>query len=142
MAENPIDKDKVTETPASLLYAHNVGGAQIKPTDGKKVKSNAMSAMVQQTNAQMKQIYEQAQVLAEQANRIRRRVEISEKIYDAHIAFQPRIGETYHLYEKADGRETLSKVGPKQWGNLMPYRAFLASVRLLPDHTWEVLEEG
>ncbi len=142
MAENPIDKDKVTETPASLLYAHNVGGALIKPTDSKKIKSNAMSAMVQQTNAQMQQIYEQAQVLAEQANKIRRRVEISEKIYTAQIAFQPKIGETYYLYEKADGKETVSKVGPRQWGSLMPFKAFVASVRLLADHTWEVVEEG
>jgi len=141
MAENPIDKDKVTETPASLLYAHNVGGAVIKPTDGNKIRNNAVSAMVQQTNAQMEQIYEQARVLADQANKIRRRVEISEKIYSAHIAFQPKIGETYYLYEKADGRETVSKVSPKQWGSFMPFKECLAAVRLLPDHTWEVLEE-
>lgn len=139
--ENPIDKDKITETPASLLYAHNVGGAVIKPTDKDKIKGTAMSAMVQQTNAQMQQIYEQARVLAEQANKIRRRVEISEKIYTAQINFQPIIGETYHLYEKADGTETVSKIAPRQWGSLMPFKAFVASVRLLPDHTWEVLED-
>ncbi len=141
MAENPIDKDKVTETPASLLYAHNVGGAVIKPTDGNKIRSNAVSAMVQQTNAQMEQIYEQARVLAEQANKIRRRVEISEKIYTAQLAFQPKIGETYYLYEKAEGKEIVSKVSPRQWGAFMPFKSFVAAVRLLPDHTWEVLED-
>ena len=49
---NPIDKDKITETPHNLPYAHNVGSAIIFPDDKDRIKSNAMSAMVEQTNLQ------------------------------------------------------------------------------------------
>jgi hypothetical protein len=47
--ENPIDKDKITETPSTLPYAHHVGSPVIKPIDKGRVKGNAMSAMVEQT---------------------------------------------------------------------------------------------
>lgn len=43
-----------------LLYARNTGGALIKPSDTRKIPSNAMSAMVHQTNEQTEKIQEPA----------------------------------------------------------------------------------
>ena len=54
--ENPIDKDKITETPGTLPYAHTIGGVVIRPEDIGKVKSNALSAMFKQTDSQLDQI--------------------------------------------------------------------------------------
>jgi len=140
--ENPIDKDKTTDKPGLIPFAHHVGSAVIKPTDMGKVKSRALLAMEQQTHLQMKQIYEQIEKLAEQANKIKERVEVSNQIYNCEMGFEPLIGHIYHLYEKEDGKKTLSMIGPKEWGKSFPYKAHIASVNMLGDHTWEVLENS
>jgi hypothetical protein len=137
---NPIDKDKITETPSTLPYAHHVGSAIIKPEDKGRIKGRAMAAMVEQTNSQMQQIYEQMQLLAEQAKRLEKRVLVSEKIYNADINFEPVIGHIYYLYRRKNGKQVLSMVAPENWGKSIPFEAFEAKVKLLADHTWEVLE--
>ena len=139
MSKNPIDKDKIAENPHALPYAHTVGGAMIKPEDRGRIKGNAMSAMYQQTDNQLEQIRQQIEVLAQQAGEIKRRVEISEKIYLAAVGFNPVIGHIYHLYQKYDGNWVLSMVAPDEWGRVMPYEHFISSARLLADHTWELL---
>ncbi|HCQ29810.1 MAG TPA: DUF2452 domain-containing protein [Flavobacteriales bacterium] len=137
---NPIDKDKITETPSTLPYAHHVGSAIIKPEDKGRIKGRAMAAMVEQTNSQMQQIYEQMQLLAQQAKKLEQRVLVSEKIYNAEMNFQPVIGHTYYLYRRKNGKQVLSMVAPENWGKTIPFEAFEAKVKLLADHTWEVLD--
>jgi len=139
--ENPIDKDKVTENPHSLEYAHHVGSALIKPEDKGKIKGRAISAMELQTDQQLTQIYEQMQLLAEQAKKINQRKEISEKIYQAEFRFEPIINHTYHLYQNKEGGQVLSVIGPNEWGRSVRKDDFVweATVKLLADHTWEIL---
>jgi len=139
---NPIDEDKVTENPHNLPYAHNVGSAIIMPDDKDRIKTNAMAAMVEQTNMQMKQIYDQMELLVDQANHLKQRVEISEKIYKAEMGFKPITGHTYHLYEQKDGSNVLSMIAPMEWARGCKYEKFVASVRLMGDHTWEVKSEA
>ena len=58
-------------------------------------------------------------------------------IYDAQISFIPVIGQTYFLYEKADASHLVSMISPIEWGRSKnPYKSFVATVRLLADHTW------
>lgn len=149
-AGKKIDVDQVdlermgemtTENPGIIPFPHTVGGAMIKPEDKGKIKGRALSAMYDQTEMDMKQIYEQMQLLAEQAKTIQGRVSVSERIYQAKMSFDPLIGRTYHLYQKKDGTDTLSLVSPQDWGKNCPYE-FIATVKLLADHTWEVIEEG
>ncbi|HFA48222.1 MAG TPA: DUF2452 domain-containing protein [Bacteroidetes bacterium] len=135
---NPIDKDKVAETPHNLPYAHTVGGAVIKPIDRGRVKGLAVSAMYEQTDMQLEQIREQIELLAEQARAIQKRVEISEQIYLCKMNFKPLIGHTYHLYRRDNGEEFLSMISPTEWGRNKPFE-FVASAKLLADHTWEIL---
>lgn len=135
---NPINPDKVAENPGLLPYAHTAGGAVIKPDDMGKVKGRSMLAMRQQTDRQMNQLYEQMEVLARQAKLLSDRKEISERIYDAAMGFEPIISETYYLYEKENGADLLSLVAPEEWGRSFKYSRFLAKVTLLADHTWEV----
>lgn len=140
---NPIDKDKITETPSTLTYAHSVGGAIIKPIDKGRTKGLAVEAMRQQTDMQLAQIKKQVDLLAEQARKIHKRMEVSEKIYEADMSFKPNIGHTYHLYWRADGQRTLSLIAPNEWGRKgCPFEGYEATVKLLSDHTWEILEEG
>jgi hypothetical protein len=135
---NPINPDKVAENPGLLPYAHTAGGAVIKPDDMGKIKGRSVLAMRQQTDRQMNQLYEQMEVLARQAKLIAERKEISERIYEAAMGFEPIIGETYYLYEKEDGSDLMSLVAPEEWGRSFKYSRYLAKVKLLADHTWEV----
>ncbi|MCS6796023.1 MAG: DUF2452 domain-containing protein [Raineya sp.] len=137
---NPIDKDKTAENPHLLPYAHTRGGVVVKPEDMGKIKGKALSAMHQQTEKQMSFLYEQMQLLVEQAKRVQERKVISEKIYNAHIGFEPIVGQAYYLYQKADGSYLLSIVSPEEWGARMPFEKYCAKVTLLADHTWDVLE--
>ncbi|SRR5690554_1150504 len=139
---NPIDKDKVSENPHSLPYAHNVGSAIIFPEDKDRIKSHAMAAMVEQTNMQMKQIYDQMELLVNQANELKKRVEISEEIYQADMSFKPLTGHTYHLYEKESGKKVLSMIAPNEWARGCKYKKFIATARLMGDHSWEILKKA
>ncbi|MEN0003656.1 MAG: DUF2452 domain-containing protein [Bacteroidota bacterium] len=138
---NPIDPDKIAENPHLLPYAHTVGGAVIKPIDKGRVKGRAVSAMYEQTDLQLDQIKQQIELLAQQAKSIHDRVQISEQIYGAEMNFEPLISFTYHLYRRSNGKYVLSMVGPKEWGLNSPYE-FVATVKMLADHTWEILEKS
>jgi hypothetical protein len=134
------EKEKITETPGTLAFPHTVGGALIKPEDRGKIKGKAVSAMHQQTERQMKQLYAQMELLVKQANQLKQRVEVSERIYLAQMNFEPLIGHTYYLYEKKDGSDVLSMIAPEEWGKNMPFNRLISRATLLADHTWELLE--
>lgn len=138
---NPIDKDKIAEMPSLLEYAHTIGSALIKPEDTGKIKGRALKAMHEQTGMQMGKLYEQMQLLAHQAKEIQDRVLVSERIYQAKIGFEPIVSHTYYLYQKG-GRDVLSMVAPEEWGGSLPFDGLVASVKLLGDHTWDILEKG
>ncbi|MEZ4917603.1 MAG: DUF2452 domain-containing protein [Saprospiraceae bacterium] len=137
---NPIDPDKVAENPGLLPYAHHSGSAVIRPEDRGRIKGTAMTAMYDQTDRQMEQLRQQMETLVNQAKSLQNRMSISETIYEAEVNFQPVIHHVYHLYErKKDHSKLLSMVSPDEWGSNPPYE-HLATVRLLGDHTWEVLD--
>lgn len=140
MPENPVDPEKTSEQPGLLPYAHHVGSALIRPIDKGKVKGLAVSAMYEQANMQMANIRKQIDLLAEQARSIQKRVELSEEIYQAEMNFKPLIGHTYHLYQRENGAFVLSMVAPQEWGRKKPF-TFKASVKLLSDHTWQMIDE-
>jgi hypothetical protein len=137
---NPIDPDKITESPSTLPYAHHSGSALIKPEDQGKIKSRSLNAMEHQTDMQLGQIYEQMQLLAEQAKKLQQRKQISEFIYQAERRFDPLINHIYHLYQKDNGSYLLSLISPEQWGKAR--FTFIATVRLLADHTWDIITKN
>ncbi len=119
-----------------LPYASSVGSVAIRPTKEGVIKHKALSAMEDQTNMQLNQIRQQIELLAKQAQEIRKRKELSLMIYEAKLSFKPQIGQVYHLYEKRDSSHILSLVAPQEWGGAGPFKQFLSSVQLLADHTW------
>jgi hypothetical protein len=135
------EKDKVSENPGLIAFPHHVGSVAVRPEDKGKIKGRALSAMKEQTDHQMNQLYDQARLLAAQANAIKKRVEISERIYTAQMSFEPIIGHSYFVYEKKNGGDVLSMVAPDEWGRSMPFEHFIAKVKLLSDHTWEVIDQ-
>jgi len=136
---NPIDKDKVAENPGLLAYPHTIGSVVVKPEDRGLIKSRALTAMQEQTDTMLKQIQMQVETLLYQAQEIRQRIEVSEKIYGAETRFEPVIGQVYHLYESG-GIYKLMMIAPAQWNPEARGLNFISSVKLLSDHTWEVLK--
>ena len=141
MDRNPIDKDKITENPHNLPYAHTLGSPVIKPVDEGKVKGKAMAAMYEQTQNQMDQLREQMQLIADQAQKLHDRVKISEKIYEAKMGFDPLVGHVYFLYVRKNDEYLLSMVSPDEWGKSLPFKSYEGRVKLLADHTWELLRD-
>jgi hypothetical protein len=139
MSNRPQDVAADDQILALLPYAHMRGGFVIKPEDMGRAKGLAIEAMEGQVNGQLKQIYDQVATLAKQAKAIRTRAEVSYKIYQCDLRFEPRINQTYYLYDSEDGKPQLSLIAPDEWTT---DKAHLATVRLLADHTWEVLESS
>ncbi len=120
-----------------LPYASSAGSVAIRPTKEGVIKHKALAAMEEQTNMHLNQIKEQIELLARQAQDIRKRRELSMMIYEAKLSFKPQIGQTYHLYERRDDSHILSLVAPTEWGGAGPFKQFVSSVQLLADHTWK-----
>lgn len=128
------------DLPGLMEYAHNVGGFSIVPTSEGVIKGKALDAMCQQTQSQLNQIKEQMVLLAKQAQELKDRVDVSRDIYQAKIAFKPVIGHRYFLYQKKSGERLLSLIAPEEWGKHSGL-SFVAEVKLLADHTWEVMRK-
>ncbi len=136
-----LELDKMVENPGLVAFPHSLGSALIKAEDKGKLKSRALSAMHEQTAKQLLQIQKQVELLVNQANELKKRVEISERIYLAELSFEPFVGNDYHLYETEEGVHKLFMIAPEEWGRSKPDKLnFVASVKLLSDHTWEVLK--
>lgn len=140
--KNPVDKDKTSDQPGLLEYAHHVGSALIKPEDKGKIKGRALSAMYEQTDIRLAQIRKQIELLADQVRLIEKSKEVSERIYASKLPFEPIIGHVYHLYEKEDGTHQVSMLSKEDWGKSKPKWNYVCAIRLLADHTWELLDEN
>ena len=122
--------------PGFMEYAHHVGSFSIEKLNVNEMKNTALLAMHQQTEIQLKQIYEQVELLATQAQKIKERSDVSRRIYKAQISFKPIPGNTYYLYKKPSGVEVISMIPPESWGNECAL-TFVAAIKLLADHTWD-----
>ena len=141
ITKNPIDKDKIAESPHLLPYAHTLGSAIIKPLDKGRIKGLAMAAMYEQTGDKLQLIKEQIELLVSQAQDIHDRINLSEKIYEARYSFKPVIGQQYYLYLDDTDKYILSMISPHEWGKSLKYK-FLSSAIVLSDHTWKILEQN
>jgi hypothetical protein len=133
-------KLKVTDMPSLLEYAHTVGGFKIVPTNEGHIKSHARDVMLQQTDEQLAIIFEQMKVMAKQVQEIKKRVYISDLIYNVEITFQPVVGKRYFLYEMQNEKRFLSLISPKEWGAKIADKKYLAEIQLNSDHTWKVID--
>lgn len=138
--KNPIDVDKVAEKPSTLPYAHHVGSAMVKPIDRGKTIGRAIAAMEHQTDMQLSQIREQVELLMRQADAIHQRKELARIIYSCDIRFKPEINHIYHLYHRENDSYVLSMIGPSEWGRSKQPGNFVYSLKLLADHTWEIVK--
>ena len=76
-----------------LPYASSVGSVAIRPTEEGAIKHKALLAMEQQTDMQLDQIRQQIELLARQAQELRKRKELSLMIYEAKMSITPISGK-------------------------------------------------
>jgi len=138
--DNLINEDGSYIGPANLSpIPLTLGSPAIQPLDKGKIKANAVEAMHHYANQEVALLKRQADLIMEQVRDIESRLKVSEKIYESDFRFQPIVGQLYHLYEQ-DDYYRLSLIGPGEWGRSKTMGKHIASVRLLGDHSWEVLK--
>jgi hypothetical protein len=59
-------------------------------------------------------------------------IELNERIYNCTYNFEPKIGQTYHIYRNTKGEEFLSIILPSEWN-----MEHVISVRLNSDSVWK-----
>jgi len=77
-------------------------------------------------------------VLQQQADDIKRRLEITDAVHAAEYQFQPVMGNCYWLvWETRKQRTLLVLTGPNDWSTGIPESyEYLAQVKYMGDHTW------
>lgn len=135
-----LDEDGSYTGPSSLSpLPLSVGSALIRPEDKNQIKTNAVEAMHHYANQEMAMLKKQADLIMEQVRDIEKRLQVSEKIYQSDMRFTPVIGQIYHVYENEDHYK-LSLIGPNEWGRSKKIGKHLASVKLLGDHSWDLIK--
>lgn len=129
------------DMPGLMEYPHNVGGVAIQPTQEGAIKAQALSAMQEQTRATMSMLAEFMQLAMKHATKVKDRVDVSLEVYRAKINFKPIIGKNYFLYLRENGEEFLSLIAKDEWGASGKKLTLQAEVRLLSDHTWELIQK-
>jgi hypothetical protein len=118
----------------------SIGSPLIKPEDKNQIKATAVLAMNHYAEQEIKMLKKQADLIIQQVREIENRLVVSEKIYQSDMRFTPVIGQIYHLYEKEDHYK-LSLIGPDEWGRAKSIGKYVASVKLLGDHSWDLIKK-
>jgi hypothetical protein len=125
--------------PASLSpIPLSVGSVPIQAEDKGKIRANAVEAMHHYAQQEMDMLRKQADLIMQQVKDIENRLKISEQIYQSDMRFTPVVNQIYHLYKRSD-YFTLSLIGPDEWGKGGHKLDYVASVRLLGDHSWHII---
>lgn len=118
----------------------SVSSPVIKAEDKNKIRANAVESMHHYAQQEMAMLKKQADLIMQQVRDIEERLKISEQIYASDLRFTPVVNQVYHLYEK-ENHFTLSLIGPNEWGKSSKMK-FVASVKLLGDHSWDVIKKA
>lgn len=142
MTEIITPEEESYSGPASLSpIPLSIGSPVIRPEDKNKIKANAVEAMHHYANQEIAMLKKQADLIMSQVREIEARLKISEHIYESNLKFTPIVNQVYHLYEK-DNYYNLSLIGPTEWGRSKTVGKYVASVKLLGDHSWDVINKA
>ena len=148
MKKTPIDLKNVdldrlkrlsVERPGIVSFAASAGSAPVAKNEQQVIKNRSRQSMLEQLDIQMAQIMQQIQLLATQVEKLKLRREVSQKIYDSEIHFEPLVGKEYYLYDNGE-QVSLSLIAPSEWKDESKKNQFVAKVKLMADKTWDVLQ--
>ena len=107
-----------------LPYATSVGAPAIRIDDLVSWKSRGITSVNKELAGKFDELKMQYQNLVEE-------YEWNELVYTAKFAFEPVIGEIYHLYVGKDGTNFLSLIGPLEWN-----REHIGTFKMNSDKKW------
>lgn len=111
--------------PRELVYGSNLGAPAIKIDN---VAGWRLSS-IQNVNSEFQTRYEE---LMTEAQKLKEEYEWNELIYGkVEYTFQPIVGQTYHLYRRANDTLFLSIIEPRSWRV-----EYIASFRLDSTNKW------
>ena len=116
--------DNVADNPGLLPYASNVGAPAIRTEDIDGWKQRGVNKVNRQLSTKFEELKEEYKKLVEE-------FQWNELVYTAKFAYEPVIGETYHLYVSKDGSPFLSLIGPTERD-----REHIGSFRLDSNQKW------
>lgn len=100
--------DNVVENPGLLPYSSNVSAPAIKIEDTTLWKNTNAIKVNHQLQTRFNELKEEYKKLVEE-------YKWNELVYNAKFAFEPIIGQTYHLYIGKDSNIFLSMINPNEW---------------------------
>lgn len=122
------DEEKQKYVAAILPYATSVSSPAITPDNIDDWKLRGVGKVNKQIETKF---YE----LRDEYNRLIDELNWNELVYTSKFAFEPVIGETYHLFVGKDEKPFLSLIGPSEWN-----RPHLGSFRLNSEQKWIKLD--
>ena len=120
-------------------YPTEIGSPQFAPvpvTEHKDLMLNAARLYAQQ---EYNRIMELVSVLQKQAEEIKSRLDLTDRVHAAKYNFKPAQGEIYWLlWDTKDEVNRLSIMGPEDWSTGPPRQyQYITRVRWLGDYTWQ-----
>lgn len=124
-------------------YPTEAGGPKfdlIPVTKQKDIMINHARMYAQQEYDRIMQL---VTVLEEQAQQIKRRLEVTDAVHAAEYQFQIVMGNTYWLvWEKKKEKTLLVHTGPNDWSTGVPESyEYITQVKYMGDHTWMEIKE-
>ncbi|MFN7675190.1 DUF2452 domain-containing protein [Flavobacterium sp.] len=112
-----------------LPYSTSVGAPIIRVDDIVSWKSRGITNVNKEFENKFKELKNQYESLMQE-------FEWNELVYNAKFAFEPVIGEIYHLYVSEEGNNFLSLISPHEWN-----KVHIGTFKLNSDKKWIALHE-
>lgn len=112
-----------------LPYSTSVGAPIIRVDDIVSWKSRGITNVNKEFENKFKELKNQYESLMQE-------FEWNELVYSAKFAFEPVIGEIYHLYVNEEGNNFLSLISPEEWN-----KVHIGTFKLNSDKKWIALHE-
>jgi len=117
----------------ALPYPTEVGSAYFPPVKVEDIKSYNLSLSVNRYNEKVAFLQKQADIIREEYEKIRARMELAFLIDQAKYAFKPVSGNVYYLQKDWAGRLVLNLCN-------ITYNEFIHKVQYRADGEWIILE--
>ena len=124
-------------------YPTEAGGVKFDLVPVTKQKDLMINHARMYAQQEYDRIMELVAVLENQAQQIKRRLEITDAVHAAVYQFQPVMGNVYWLvWDKRKEHILLTQHGPAEWSSSAPEDyEYKAQVKYMGDHTWMEINE-
>lgn len=116
--------DNFAENKALLPYGDNISAPTIRPDNIDEWKLRGVNKVNKQIQTKFDELKEEFQNLVKE-------YQWNELVYQSHFAYEPVIGENYHLYVGKGGSPFLSLIAPNEWD-----KELISSFKLNSEQKW------